>query len=42
MPQVGCGKSPMVTYEVNFSLIVPNRINVIVTTIHDYITFVNI
>ena len=42
MPQVARGKPPMVMGEVNVSLIVPNRINVIVTTIHDYITYVNI
>ena len=42
MPQDGGGKSPMVTDKVNVSLIVPNSINVIVTTIHDYFTFVNI
>ena len=42
MPQASRGKSPMVTDEVNVSLIVPNRIIVIVTTIHDYITYVNI
>ena len=42
MPQAGYGKSPKVTDEVNVSLIVPNSINVIVTTIHDYITSVNI
>ena len=42
MPQAGRGKSPMVMHEVNVSLIVPNSINVIVTKIHDYITYVNI
>ena len=42
MPQAGRGKSPMVTHEVNVSLIVPNSINVIVTTIHYYITSINI
>ena len=42
MPQAGHGKSPMAKHEVNVSLIVPNRINLIVTTIHDYITSINI
>ena len=42
MPQDGCGKSSMVMNEVNVSFIVPNSINVIVTIIHDYITYVNI
>ena len=42
MPQAGHGKSPMVTDEVNVSIIEPNSINVTVTTIHNYITSVNI
>ena len=42
IPEARRGKSPMVTDEVNVSLIVPNSINVIVTTIYDYITYVNI
>lgn len=42
IPQDDCGNSPMVTHEVNVSLIVPNSINVIVTTIHDYFTSVNL
>ena len=40
--QADHGKSPMVSHQVNVSVIVPNSINVIVTTIHDYITVVNI
>ena len=40
--QADRGKSPMVSHQVNVSVIVPNSINIIVTTIHDYITVVNI
>ena len=36
------GKSPMVLHQLNVSVIVPSRINVIVTKIHDYIIVINI
>ena len=36
------GMSPMVPHKVNVSVIVPNNINAIVTTIHDSIAVVNI